>query len=762
MSINLGNKKFKKLYKGDKTLVRMYKGDEKIFEDLEALYGYKFTINTKLTSSGTESTGQAAQINIGKNFGSQTVRVYWGDGSYSDVQKNATIFHSYYQTGHGTYQILVMPTQYSNGEPIAGWLNGFASGGQDNEAAKIISIDKPFPVNSYNVVVGENNFKNAFARLCNITSVPDNWLDNINVSMGNITAASFRELFYYTFYNFGRWTHPAVDIITLGKNLIDQVDFSLATDLDSTFYGMYYLAYEDSTTGTIPAGFFDIDTSNCTVFASTFRMSMYGQGSAFSTLPSGLFDIDTSSGTNFFYAFASLSGATTVPADLFSGIVTSNGTNFSYMFAGTFSTLSYIPAGIFDFLDTSSGTDFSYMFTNTFSIRDNISIPEDLFDSIDTSNGTSFAGMFFSTFSTGNQKRVTIPAGLFSFLDTSNGINFSSMFARTFMESANNIPQGLFSSLNTSNGVNFSNMFENTFRYGLRGQTTAFSIPADLFDFDTSNGDNFSNMFVNTFYNLGNQRKITVPSTLFDLDTSNGTNLSNMFLGTFSWSWVDWTTLPTGLFHLDLTKADNVSGMFSGTFSSSGQNVTSTIPKVFDMDTSHCTNFNSMFSNTFSNLSYALFQYEVGITPGIFDFLDTSNATDMENMFSGTFASTFITPPTGMFKNISFASVPSDKYGNIFRQTFGLNNGMQGGSNIRIPINDVFDGMSDFTWATAANASSVFQLMYANTNTSNRPKYTGNASTILQHFNFDPTADTNMFRYQDLLADYATINDNWK
>ena len=72
--------------------------------------------------------------------------------------------------------------------------------------------------------------------------------------------------------------------------------------------------------------------------------------------------------------------------------------------------------------------------------------------------------------------------------------------------------------------------------------------------------------------------------------------------------------------------------------------------------------------------------------------------------------------------------------------------------------------MSDFSWATANNASSLFDSMFYQVyvDTVHYPHISGQASTILQHFNFTPASDTNMFQNQTSLTDYATINANWK
>ena len=54
-----GNNKIKKLYKGDELIVQLYKGDEKIFEDFEAIYGFKFTIDTRLRLDGSSDASYA-------------------------------------------------------------------------------------------------------------------------------------------------------------------------------------------------------------------------------------------------------------------------------------------------------------------------------------------------------------------------------------------------------------------------------------------------------------------------------------------------------------------------------------------------------------------------------------------------------------------------------------------------------------------------------------------------------------------------------
>ena len=76
-------------------------------------------------------------------------------------------------------------------------------------------------------------------------------------------------------------------------------------------------------------------------------------------------------------------------------------------------------------------------------------------------------------------------------------------------------------------------------------------------------------------------------------------------------------------------------------------------------------------------------------------------------------------------------------------------------------MKDVFDGMTDFSWADASNVATKLNEMFLGWQNI-QDATVGAASTILQHFNFTPSADTNMFRNRTNLTDYNTINANWK
>lgn len=113
--------------------------------------------------------------------------------------------------------------------------------------------------------------------------------------------------------------------------------------------------------------------------------------------------------------------------------------------------------------------------------------------------------------------------------------------------------------------------------------------------------------------------------------------------------------------------------------------------------------------------------------------------------------------PEGIFGTLT---VPASNADYIFREVFITVS--PDGTNTTV-LKDPFYGMVDFSWATA---STINKYIFGMFETRQWPGYnyrlSGSASTVLQHFNFDPASRSEMFANQDQLTDYNTINTNWK
>lgn len=797
MSINLGNKKFKKLYKGDELIIQMYKGDEKIFEDFEAIYGFKFTIDTRLTTSDTPNANDATlSLPFLKNY-PKYGKVLWGDGTEDTYNDTTSGTHTY--PAPGVYQVTLVPTRFYNGEVMKGWLCG-APYGQNH---KVVSIDTPFPIRSLRINIdgpesqtdgyARKNMKNYLQQFYHLESVPADLFKNVEiVNKVNPSTSAFKEFFSGTFFGAGKWVSNGLDIYTPAKVLFDKMDYSKATDLT----GLFASTFRNTQLGCcpLPEGLFTVNAPLCTNFSKMFYQTFDTNGwsnniTAWDIDLSGdIFQLDTSAGTNFSEMFSAtfyrpnytFPATFTISEDLFSTLDTSNGTNFGSMFSSCFSstgsksTTMEIPEKLFWGLNTSNGTNFSGMFTSTFyefgKMTKPMVIPEELFSHLDTSNGTDFSSMFAATlYGLGYNDNITttIPEDLFD-IDTSNGTNFSGMFSSCFSNTYRNnsvcVVPSLFKHLNTSNGINFSSMFAQTFHWGL--YSGAHEIASDLFScLNTQNGVNFSSMFSNTFDSV-KFKDGAFPATFFDINTSNGTNFSSMFKGCFNWGNMKMTNLPAGLFSMDTSNGTNFSNMFNSTFyhcstGSSSSLVSTPIPKLFAIDTSSGTDFRNMFSGTFGGVGYPSYRFNsVSIPADLFGTIVTTSGTDFTSMFSSTFSVCIDELPAGLFGGLTIS--PTATVTSMFDRTFSISNPAASSSDYYdADLYDIFQGMSDFSWATAANASSVFNGMF-NTQNGGGTKLVGSASTILQHFNFIPNADTNMFYNQVNLTDYATIDNNWK
>lgn len=818
-----GNKKFKRVYKGDELVTRIYKGDELIYRDFEALYSFKFTIDTRFYEQRSASTSRPKTF---KMNGLRPVTVDWGDGTrndWGDINNFSTsevsVQHTY--ADHGVYQITLIPRCVENGEPIRGWMNGFNFDTNSGCSWKVTSFDKPIPPRAYRMgtlgssgnVKRTSNVPKLLTNCGHLNSIPDGFYDNVRFSTeeGNVLTSA-TNMFTSMFSSTGCFTSFDPFSVARGimQGIVDSIDFSSCT----TFSNMFYSCFDGQPKVlNIPVDIFpEFDTSHGTNFSNMFYHTFWvGRvyeytAPQYVVIPEGLFDfLDTSNGTNFSGMFQQTFGHNyqmadnnpdfSIPANLFSHVDTSNATSTRYMFKQTFAgyrnkaTTGGIPAGLFDTIVTPNVTDVVGMYYCTFyDTATNLSVydvPSGLFDSLDISHCTDITELFYQTFNAqggyvqGSTEHNSVPDDIFANLDTSNVVTFAAAFYAPFRGGGfkTGIPSGFMSNIDTRNGKNFGQAF-----YGLFKYADAPSIPSNVLDFvDTSNGTNFNGTFAETFYNACySSTTASIPSGVFDnIDTSNGTTFSGMFSNTFGYFCNNVTpSIPAALFDfLDMTNATNTSDMFRGTFQRAYRNntvnptiSTFTIPAALFSKVKAVGNASGMFQETFTALCRAA--YALVIPNTLFSTIDTTGIKNVSNMFSGTFKNNIVTEiPQGIFGGLDFSSATS--LNNVFYYAFGIDTSInayypQYAHPLDTVINDPFDGMTYFGWCTAANAHQrlgYFYYLDDSLVTSYRnfvDQSVGSASTILQHFNYDPTNRTSAFRNRAGLTDYATINANWK
>lgn len=650
------------------------------------------------------------------------------------------------------------------------------------------------------------------------STIPSDIFSSIVCS--NVT--NFRDMFRNTFY----YALRNSTVGTIPAGIFSSLDTSLGQTLSNMFYSSFAYLAPYSTVGTIPSGLFSgVNLASATTVTELFRETFQGTfQSGPATIPNRLFaDLDFSNksmkgvfqNTFNFYGFGNTANAT-IPQDLFDGVKTTGVYDFSNTFQNTFSralnssSLCTIPEGLFDFLDTSNAQTTSYMFNATFSDTGRWgSIPETLFSSVDMRNVVNATAMFLATFSGygANNEQGVIPAGLFSSLNTPNVTTTSNMFASTFYQTFKNskvstLPSKMFASIDMTNVKDASSMFRRTF--GLCCQyTTVGSIPADLFygldtsgvekmgqmfagtfetcfansyldvtvpanlfaSFDTSSCTEFQSMFAGTFSSLNGQGQAIIPAGLFDfLDMSNASgSLYGMFQNCFSaFSYVSSPVIPAGLFsHVQIPQGVTIASyMFSGTFGSIGRLSTNPLTIPADLfstiDTSGVQQLDSMFRDTFNSI-----RNRTTIPATLFATIDLSSATNVAALFSQTFQNTnIVAAPQGIFGSLVVPQLQQDYISSIFSYTFSSNSNIT--DNFTADLEDVFDGMSDFSWVDSSNAANRIGYMFSRRLSAQQPLFNGSANTVLQHFNFTPDSDTNMFQNQTNLTDYNTINANWK
>lgn len=692
-----GNNKFKTLHKGNELVTRVFKGDELIYQDIEALYSFKFTINTKKNTNGAETnTNKTLQVGF-KNAQDTTVPfapvlVDWGDGQSENIVyssgTSASATHTYAEAG--TYQVNLLPTVFENGYPKEGWLSGFFIG--DSNKVQVVSFDKALPEGSFIMSLqgGQRNtmtFRNtlnpiSFEEMRNLVHVPANFYSNAIFRSGDVTKSSMSNRFTAIGKSCGYNINPAdkdYNVMSVLKVLIDKLDTSGIKD----FTGAFGSTFRDSNSETIPAGLFDaLDTSSATNLASMFN--------------------------NTFFQACTKSTTGTIPAHLFDSITTSTATSVSSMFYYTFystfgngelntsgCTVTELPANLLP-LDYSSATSASSLFNGTFMVvaprSTALAIPDHFFDGLKIPLATDYTSLFYNTFGGFVCSNAGIPEHLFDNVTLNpNATNFYQMFCGTFYRlgwfyhvqtpptSTNTIPAGLFDFVDTSSGTNFSQMFQYTFGDSLYHSTTA-TIPAGLFDFlDMTHATNITEMFYRTFEHYGYDSTVaTIPSGLFaHLNTSSCTGFTRLFGNTFSGYGASSLTaqIPSGIFSaLNMTSCTNAQGVFSNTFSRVGQsNTTATIPSdLFStVNVYNATTVANLFDGTF--YSYGAANTNGVIPAGLFSNIASPNATTMSAMFQYTFngafgESTVVTIPSDIFSALDMTKAKS--VNGMFMSTF--------------------------------------------------------------------------------------------
>lgn len=650
------------------------------------------------------------------------------------------------------------------------------------------------------------------------TTIPSDIFSSIVCSNVTNFSRMFSETFYYALRNSTVGTIPA--------GIFSSLDTSLGQNLSGMFYRSFASLAPFSTVGTIPSGLFSgVNLASATTVSELFRSTFQAAfQSGPTTIPNKLFanlDFSNKAMTGVFqstfesYGIGNTANAT-IPQDLFDGVNTTGVYDFTSAFQSTFvnalnpSQLCTIPEGLLDFLDTSNAQTTINMFTSTFQNTGRLgTIPEDLFSSVDMRNVINATSMFSGTFNGYgyNNEQGVIPAGLFSSLNTPNVTTTSSMFLNTFYQTFYNskvstLPSKMFASIDMTNVKDASGMFQGTFASCCHS-TTVGSIPADLFyGLDTSGVEKMGYMFANTFNNcFGNSSlDVTVPANLFSpFDTSSCTEFQSMFAGTFSgfnnqgqavipaglldfldmsnasgslygmfqscfasFSYASSPVIPAGLFsHVQIPQGvTNTVNMFDGTFRGIGRRSTNSlaIPATLfsTIDTSGVQQLNNMFSNTFGSI-----RNRTTVPATLFATIDLSSATNVAALFQNTFQNTnIVAAPQGIFGGLVIPQLQLAKISGIFVNTFSFDSNITG--NLTADLEDVFDGMSSFSWIDSSNAATIIGYMFSRRTSAQQPLYNGSASTVLQHFNFTPNSDTNMFQNQTNLTDYATINANWK
>lgn len=871
MALYKGSNQIGKLHKGDELVTRVFKGDELIYRDIEALYGFKFTVNTTLDNNiaNTRTIRVPTSFrDVGGQTASRNSLIFkWGDGTETvwNGQQSYVVTHQY--ATHGTYQITVIPNKFEGAEPIKGWLSclNFAeSTWAGAPRTVLVSFDTPYPKNSlvrykYTTNPGNKDFLyngQMFGfELTKIQSYPEDLLDNVEYIDDDPT--SFNNFANGAFKNF------PLDPFPLFRTVMSKLDFSQAKDCTKMFYETFYKCSPTLTDMDIPTGLFSaLDGVQPTAVKEMFRGTFsYSFVKSFVSIKSGVLpNLDTSLVEDFTGMFYQTffrgargdvgrgysAGNVPIPADLFSfldmtsakitkqmflgtfvgyslgyqtgtqhtcyipdtlfaSVNVDNCTDVSEMFSGTFSSMNLetttfpdnifssidtsnaltvagifdgafsmawkntvpitIPATLFSGLKTSNSTTFSKVFSNTFNQVQLTAIPENLFAGIDTSSCTSFYNAFYGTFYQCGGGGI-IPANLFSFLDTTNGVSFESMFERTFYGYSNqltSIPATLFSSIRTPNGTNFNSMFNSTF-YQSSYSASSFTLPGNMFaNFDMSNATTTWRMFYYTFYRLAERAtSATIPANMFagiDAGTDNSSYMFSMTFSMFAQYSAD-GAIPADMFSSLTRTGTDSSYMFHSTFSSYAQRSTLAIPAALfsGIDTSSTTNFSYMFSGTFSGHNYSA-SVPMTIPASLFSFLDTTHGTQFSNMFASTFDYCYLSNiPAGLFASVDTSGISlANRFQNMFYGTFMMEGGIVLSSNPPL-IEDVFAGMPSFNWYTGTSANNGPAYMFAATGSG---RYSGSASTILQHFS-TPSVDYNTFAKQDQLTDYATIDTNWK
>lgn len=701
-----GNNELKNIYRGSHQISRIFKGDELIFQDLEALYGFKFTIDTTLASDGTHNNSDASFWFYGGNDTNERDRiVYWGDGTYSDSGNNANNFSHTYSTP-GIYQILIMP-KIVNGEPVyKGWLSKIRlqaenPTGYNGNGYKVVSIDTPYPEGSFVVYsastwrqevrdyVGaqrryciSDGFRNVLCYLYNVQSIPLNLFDNAKVfyNEGNPGEGN-PQMFATAFASCGKFTN--YNVYPLAKRLIDSIDYSKIKSLNTFFAGTF-----SEVKGNIPADLFSSVQPTAPVpgyyaFQRCFSGAAYDTVDA--TIPTGLLPEMAITGdcrgmfSEMFDSFGALSTSGNIPADLLSNItisgITSSESMFHEMFNGAFpkSAVATIPDGLFSCLNGLPTPKTDSMFSRTFASFGSMStvaeIPAGLFSAVNTSSTTTAGYMFSGTFeSFAPRSTHSIPAHLFDTITLGNCNALPSVFQNTFNKAfstakRSSFPAGLFDNLDTSNALNLSSLFSQTFYQC--GFANGTQLPQGIFsNLDTSNCTNFSSMFFATFENANLSGP--VPADLFSsINTSNATNLSNMF-SEFTSGNNSLTTIPATLFS-SITVPSSVTSM-SGMFNRALPGVSTTeIPAtLFSTITipSGVKDLTNMFCHTFQTRDLT-----TPVPATLFSTLNTSNVENFTSMFEGTFYGISLSlVPSTLFSPIDTSS--GTNFYKMFKSTF--------------------------------------------------------------------------------------------
>lgn len=704
MAISLGRKSIKKLHKGSSVIQTIHKGDDLVYIDLESIYRYEFTIDTRLTTSGTLGTNATFGFyfgNVGTSTSKICMKVYWGDGTetvYNEARTRSYTppVHTYPEPGE--YKIKIVPTLFNGMTPVPGWLS--MMGLDDANSSRIKSIDTPVP--QYGMVFDGDYYNSQgrkyselsspdmygkFYNLRNIESIPDGLLQNIIFSNtyksegGIYPCGMFRLTFGRFAYNSLLSTAPQMFIKLLGEvaTMLNNFPFSTCTNTAGTFKEMFrsslnrYIGTQGETI-TLPSLF-----SNISVPASTDCSRMFKN--------------------MFEYVLEAFVGKVIIPE------------NFIKITAPVATTAEEM---------------FDTVLSDAMKAANEVVMPQTLLSAnmASVTNAKNIVSGVTQRFATASTRTLEIASSYFNFSFPSLR-DVSSMYRSAFNGFANS---------------------PTTIKAG------AFTIPQEI----TKAEETFKNLFADGPANL------TIEDGAVVIENSSGcTSMKGMFKDFYnrSSSSPKWGQNLMPITQFDTSGCMNFSEMFYEFVGNTPAPKDGTrFPRVADAlsDTSNGLDFSYMFYK----LTGSIWGWEFVLGENYFSHVVTTNGTNFDCMFCKA-AKTGESLKEGMFSTIDTTN------GTSFNRMFAsLTDGVTYNRVTAEPLQimDIFADMPSYNWATKENveAGVIDSALRCEASVPSNRKLVGDSSIILQHFPFTPEVRTKLFENQDRLDDYATLDANWK